>query len=91
MNAFLNETNSLWFDTWFLPFYITSDSVHLLIRFHSSAYWAVNRQPNATLKKGKSSLPQAWTTTLQESLGLAKFTSLKSSDARRKGERGLIL
>jgi len=33
MNAFLNETNSLWFDTQFLPFYITCDSVHLLINF----------------------------------------------------------
>jgi len=33
MNAFLNETNSLWFDTRFLPFYITCDSVHLLINF----------------------------------------------------------
>jgi len=33
MNAFPNETNSLWFDSWFLPFYITCDSVHLLINF----------------------------------------------------------
>jgi len=33
MNVFPNETNSLWFDTWFLPFYITCDSVHLLINF----------------------------------------------------------
>jgi len=31
MNAFPNETNSLWFDTRFLPFYITCDLVHLLI------------------------------------------------------------
>ena len=33
MNVFLNETNSLWFDTRFLLFYITCDSVHLLINF----------------------------------------------------------
>ena len=30
--------------------------------------------PNATLKKGKSSLSQAWMTIFQESSGLANFT-----------------
>ena len=30
--------------------------------------------PDTTLKKGKSSLSEAWTTILQDSLGFASFT-----------------